>query len=303
MYRIFVFLLVSTTFLAVMSCRSGSETTDRSTEVSKDSIKLDEEEKKFRESTKSLVYNMFLPCEMVYLFDESNTFYDPDLINPVNRHKQYKNSFKQAMNIGVYGVDMGYLRMNDRSKTLRDYSRGIYTLADNLGIPSNHISKGMEYFQTYYMKEDSLYRITCKLFAITDGYLHKSEREAAAAMIVFGGWVEAMYIAVHIHDNIQKDIMEKVGRQKYSLHSLISLLNMYQDNKKAMKYLVMLRSLKKDVYSNIQVYYEDQKDVKVDTVNKKISTKNAKVDITPKQFQKIKQIITQIRNKIVSLNE
>jgi hypothetical protein len=282
----------------------GCQSTDQKTqtdEASPDSLELSLEasDEVFLQSTKSLLYNMFLPCEMVYLFEKTDHEFNPDLINPLDNTTNYNTTTKKSLNIGVMGVDMGYLNMNDQTKGIKDYALAIRDLAKSLGIPEEHVSRGIDYVGNYQMSEDSLFKITCELFEIADSYLHQNRRESTAALIVVGGWIEAMYISLNLYDSANDEVMQKIGRQKYSLNSMITLMNMYQNDPHVMHYLVMLRSLKK-IYDNIELFYEDQKDVEIDTVKKHISTRNAQVNITIEQYKDIKILVNKIRKHIIN---
>ncbi len=284
----------------ILGCRTGDQK-QQIDETSTDSIGFTTEDSVgvFLQSTKSLLYNMFLPCEMVYLFEKTDHEFNPDLINPLDNITNYNTTTKKSLNIGVIGVDMGYLNMNDQTKGVKDYALAIRDLAKSLGIPEEHVSKGIDYVGNYQMSEDSLFKITCELFEIADSYLHQNRRESTAALIVVGGWIEALYISLNLYDSLNNEVMQKIGRQKYSLNSMITLLNMYQNDPDIMNYLVMLRSMKK-IYDNIELYYEDQKDVKIDTVKKYISTRNAQVNITVEQYKEIKSMVHKIRRHIIN---
>jgi len=284
----------------MVGCRMG-EKKQQIDETSPDSIELtvEESDKVFFQSTKSLLYNMFLPCEMVYLFEKTDHEFNPDLINPLDNTTNYNTTTAKSLNIGVLGVDMGYLNMNGQTKGVKDYAIAIRNLAKSLGIPEEHVSRGIDYVGNYKMSEDSLFKITCELFEIADSYLHQNRRESTAALIVVGGWIEAMYISLNLYDSLNNEVMQKIGRQKYSLNSMITLLNMYQNDPHIMNYLVMLRSMEK-TYDNIELFYEDQKDVKIDTVKRQISTRNAQVNITLEQYKEIKSMVNKIRKHIIN---
>jgi hypothetical protein len=250
-------------------------------------------------STKSLVYNMYLPCEMVYLFNKASLNYNPMLINPIKNKENYHTAIRKAVNLGIYGVDMGYLKMNNQTQDIKDYSVVITNLAKELDIPEDKIHSGLKYIDNYNISGDSLYQITCRLFNVTDNYLNKDDREAIATMIVLGGWVEAIYLSMNSVEADKKEaMMEEIGRQKYSLNSLITLLKMHQENYTIMNYLVMLKTLK-EVYNDITLYYDKGEKNLIDTAKKVISTQNAEVRINSRDYDKIKRIIDNLRKQIV----
>jgi len=260
---------------------------------------VEELSRTMEESTRFIFYNMFLPCEMVYIFRDTDLDFDETLVNDPENAGKYNANHKRAVNLGVYGVDLGYLRINNQPQEIKDYGVAINNMANDLGIPDEHVNHAMRYLRSETSNVDSLYEMTCDLFEITDSYLNNNERQSASALIIFGGWIEALYITSHLVDsNIPEEIMNRVARQKYSLKSLMSLLKMYEDNMAVTNYLVMLKSLQ-DVYDEIELYYEDEDDIDIDTINKKIYTDKAQSNINKELFLRIKNEVSNIRHRMV----
>ncbi len=289
---IWLFLLISTFF---SGCQFDSSNEAEKVEKSE----VDELSRTMEESTRFIFYNMFLPCEMVYIFRDTDLSFDQNLVNNPENAGKYSANHKRAVNLGVYGVDLGYLRINNEPQKMKDYGMVINKMANDLGIPDEHVNHAMGYLRSETSDIDSLYEMTCELFEITDSYLNSNERQNISALIILGGWIEALYITSHlVESNIPEEIMNRVARQKYSLKSLISLLKMYEDNMAVTNYLVMLKSLQK-VYDEVDLYYEDENDIEIDTINKKIYTDKARSNINEELFLKIKKGVSNIRERIV----
>lgn len=277
----------------------GCKTGNYNHELDKDTINLDDLKGNIVKSTKTIFYNMFLPCEMSYIFEKTGVKYNPLLINSKENLEHYTTTNKKAINLGIYGVDLGYLRLNDQNQEIKEYSVIISKISNEMGIPTEYVTDAMDYLKQDNSNADSLYQMTCELFEITDSYLNKNERQNISALVILGGWVEALYIATNINgDQISKEMMLRIAKQKYSLNSLISLLTIYQDNYVITNYLIMLNSLQK-VYDEIDIYYKDSNVSTIDTSKKIISTDNAEIIITPDQYTRISDIIEKIRNHMI----
>jgi len=291
---LFIFLL-----LLLVACSANKNKTGDTA----DSIILNESTRAVEtiNRTKSFFYNLYLPCDLPELFTTIDAEYDPSLVNPIKNLDYYNSSLKKALNLGVYGVDLGYVRMYEQQQASKKYFYAINKLSNQMGIKSDYVNSAIEYFENNITSKDSLYKITCEVYETTDKFLNENERESAAVLIIFGGWVEALYITANMakESSLDDEIMKRIARQKYSLNSLISLLNLYQDHLLVTNYLTMIESLKKD-FDDVELYFEKEEDIHIDTINRIISTKHAQVKITPQQFLSIKRKITTIRNTIIN---
>jgi hypothetical protein len=91
--------------------------------------------------------------------------------------------------------------------------------------------------------------------------------------------------------------MEKIAEQKYSLNSLISLMNNYYGNDELTEYLLMMKNLRRS-FDKYQIYYIAD-DVAVDTISKTISASKYYIDAKPEQIFEISSKLASLRDKIV----
>ena len=148
---------------------------------------------------KIIFYQMRSPVEMAKLFQRTNPPFNPKILNPVDNHYKYCiNNLKSALNLGVYGVDLSYIRMFDQPQSSDNYLSAIQKLSQSLGIPQNKVSFTIKRIEKNITDKDSLFQIVSDDFAAADIYLRDNERETSATLITLGGWVEAIYIALKI---------------------------------------------------------------------------------------------------------
>jgi len=249
--------------------------------------------------SKFIFYNMYSPIEMAGIFNDAGAIYSPEILNPVQASENYVTSSKIAMNLGIYGVDLSYARMFDQMQVSIEYLATIQQMAQRLGIPNDFVSFTAAKVEKYINNRDSIMQVATEAYANADLYLKSGKRENAAALIVFGGWIESMYIAVSIFNPNDPDqaIMERIAEQKYSLNSLIVLLSNYQEDLQVSEYLVLLRKLKR-IFDKFEIYYEPG-DFDIDTVNKVIALNRNKINVSSQQVGQISRIINEIRDKII----
>ncbi len=248
---------------------------------------------------KEIFYHMSLPVEMAHLFEQVGANYFPDILNSPGNLSRYNTSLKLAMNLGVYGVDLSYVKMFGRQQNTVNYINAIQRLSDDLGMPKEIYSDVLTNLESYVSNKDSLARVSVDIYRSVDHYLRKSGENSAAAMVMMGGWVEGMYIATQIFERDQGNIklLDKIAEQKYSLNSLISLMNNYHGEEELTEYLLMLKNIRRS-FDKFQIYYVAD-DVAVDTVNKIISASKYYIDVEPEQILEISTKLASLRNKII----
>ncbi|MCK4662381.1 MAG: hypothetical protein KAT68_05920 [Bacteroidales bacterium] len=253
----------------------------------------------YMKKAKFIFYSMSSPIEMAGIFHNAGAIYEPEILNPTINAENYSTSYKAALNLGIYGVDLSYTRMFDQLQESINYLAAIKQLADVLGVPEEYVSFTAENIEKSIKDKDSLMLIATNAYSSTDIYLKSGERENSAALIILGGWIEALYVALNIFDEKTPDriIMERIAEQKYSLNSLIALLSNFSNDLQISEYILMLKKLKK-VYDTFEIYFE-QGDVDIDTVNQVISLNRNRIDVSVEQILEIKSIIKSIRAKII----
>jgi hypothetical protein len=248
---------------------------------------------------KEIYYQMSLPVEMARLFEQVGANYFPGILNSTDQLSRYNTPLQVAMNLGVFGVDLSYVKIFDRQQDAVNYFTAIQRLSDDLGIPPEIYTNVLTNLEKYVSDKDSLASVAIKIYRSTDNYLRGKGEKSSAAMIMMGGWVEGMYIATQIYERDMGNIklLEKIAEQKYSLNSLISLMNNYHGNEEITEYLLMLKNLRRS-YDRFQIYYR-MDDVNVDTINKVISASKYYIDVKPENILEISSKLASLRTKIV----
>lgn len=248
---------------------------------------------------REIFYNMYLPDEMSRLFEKAGANYDPDIINSADNFPRYQEDFQKAVAIGIYGVDLSYSRLFDQKVTAAGYISTIKILLEKLGFPSSGFEDIYSRLESQISHKDSVAIITSELYKRTDTYLKENGKESMAALIIMGGWVEALYIASKTleFNPGNMEIMDRIAEQKYSLNSLLSLLNNYQDDIYVTENILLLKRLKR-CFDKFDIYYDSEK-FHLDTIEKTISTSGYQSGLTPETAVEINHIISEIRTTLV----
>jgi hypothetical protein len=248
---------------------------------------------------KSIYYTMSLPLETARLFDHVGANFYPDLLNPPGNFGKYTRPPKVALNLGVYGVDLSYVSMFNQHQRSVAYLASINRLAGELGIPKELYGGVLDNLDLLMENPDSLSGAATIMYTTTDDYLRGDGQAGAASLVAMGGWIETMYIATRIynHDPGNIALQDKIAEQKYSLNSLIALMNNYAEDLDLAEYLLMLKNLRR-TYEKFQLYYKKGA-VTVDTSSKSIQAEGYYLNVTPGQMQEIVKKIENLRNLII----
>ncbi|MDA3892621.1 MAG: hypothetical protein PF517_13230 [Salinivirgaceae bacterium] len=245
-----------------------------------------------------IFYNLFSPVDLTYLVSKKEAFYNSSLINPLNNITKYSASSKVAINLGVYGADISYLWMFEQQQQALSYRAAIQRLTDQLEIPRDFVSFSYTSAESNSQNFDSLVHIAKVTYWKTDEYLKKTNRKHSASLVLLGGWIETLYIATHMYDEPNSNLLGKIAIQKFSLNSLISLLQLSQQNINISEYLLLLRKLKK-AFDKLEVQFPPESLV-IDTSMKHIRLNNhEELNLNVDDFSEIKRVTRQIRYHMI----
>ncbi len=282
--------------LILFSCNQTRPTKDIAVELAT------EDQKENIEKAKNIFYNMYLPSEMYKVFDKVGAQYDMHILNPVHNVNLYTTNAKAALNLGVFGVDLSYTKMFEQNQKLLLYLTVIHKLSLQLGIPDDKFAYALKRIHKNINNKDSLTAYASDIYTNINSYLSENDRNIIAALVLTGGWVEAVYIACEIakENSDNREIYERILMQKYSLKHLITLLNSYKDDSNAAQ-LIPLFSALFDQYNKVVIDYKSG-NLHIDSINRVINAKTLKIDIKQNEIDSIMSAIIQIRTKIVNAN-
>lgn len=243
-------------------------------------------------------YNLFSPVDLTYLITKDQSFYNSSLLNPLNNITNYNESFKAALNLGVYGADLSYLWLFDQTQQAHSYLTAIQQLSDQLGIPREFVDFTYADAASNSNELDSLIRIARDSYYTAEKYLKDNGRDYAASLILLGGWIETLYIAVNMNQNPTQEIMSRIATQKFSSNSLYKLLQNTQNETSMSEYLLLVKKMN-NLFEDLGIKYPP-KSLVIDTANRKILLADgAKIELTDDQVEKIRNLTIVIRNHII----
>jgi len=244
------------------------------------------------------------PLEISVLLKESGKKYNGSYLNSPDNISKYNSNYQKALNLGVYGTDLGYTNIYEQNQDGVKYMGSIKTMADGLSIGQFFDIETIGRLATNSKNLDSLLLITTQNFNSINHYLQSQNRSNLSVLFLTGGWVEALNILCEVAaaNPVNKDLQETIGEQKIILENIMLLLSFYKESDQNMASLLNDMEQLKKLYDKVNITYTYRESTFeiVDGVMVIKDNSSSTIKITPEDIANIKALISSIRNKIIS---
>jgi len=287
-------------------------TSDQDNEVNEDAvsdIEMSNELEISSEAVKDVIRKIPSPLEMTDIVKGSGVYFSKEMLNSTDKIDNYSTSHQKALNLGIYGADLGCINIYGKTHLAIGYIDVVKTLAEDLKV--GHFFDFATLTRLVDNKDniDSLLYISTKGFEAMHDYLYEKNRGNISVLVLIGGWLESLYIATTITsvDVIEHffeeypELIERIGVQKMALDNMAILLDVYK-NKPGMEQLVKDFAELREIYSGVKITYI-YAEPKISEVNGVLVIKDkseTKVEISEEQLHEILLKVKEIRNHIVS---
>lgn len=299
-----VFRLTAITLLfafAALSCRQQKQK-EIIPETTFSTYEADSAKPEAGDEKREIFYGLLTPVEITQIFDRLDTSYDTDMLNPENKADDYLSASKAALNLGIYGVDLSYLKMFDMNGEMIKYLMSVKKLSRRLNIPPEYLTGPMEKIEGNMADSDSVLNIVNKAYKRIENHLEKDDRESTAGLIVLGGWIEALYISTDLLldvENPDAEVVQRIAEQKYTLNTLLSFLKNYYDDPVVVYYTKKLKFLKK-YFDKFDIYFK-KNDLEIDRDKQVLKASGSDMTITTETLRDIKDYAKDMREETVGL--
>jgi hypothetical protein len=286
-----------------MSCGSGNKTKEQEFMAALDTTQTNEPSIS-KELIGGVLQSIPSPLEISVLLKESGKKYNPAFLNSVDNLSKYNSNFKKALNLGVYGTDLGYTNIYEQNNDGVKYMSSIKSLADDLNIGRFFDVEVIGRLATNSENLDSLLLITTQNFNSINHFLQNENRENLSVLLLTGGWLEAVNIVCEVSkahpDN--KQLQETIGGQKIILENIMLLLSFYKDTDENMASLLTDMQQLKDAFEKVSITYTYKESTfeVVDGVMVIKDNSTSTINITEDDIKNIGGIIQNIRTKVIS---
>ncbi len=289
-------------FLALaglFGCASDSSKQDR-VEVDAKDIVVDDDVKSGVQTARQIFYSLPSPLETAMILKRSGAEYNPEILNPVENISRYTTSKSMALNLGIYSTNLSYASLFDQTQASIKYMTASKKMAEGLGILNAIDNTVIQRLEENVNNRDVIMEIISETFLNTNSILEENDRVAIGSIILVGGWLEGLYIATSLVDDISSadnELVDRIIDQKLSMTTVIRLLEQHNDNADVRDVLKDINELN-TIYDKIQVSVSQVEVVTDNSTTTTLRSKNV-VSVNPAVFNELKDKVIEIRTKYI----
>lgn len=234
------------------------------------------------------------PIQMATLIKSKVGVFNENLLTNPESVSNFTTTFKRAINMGVYGADLGYATIYENNTKAVSYLSSIEKLSDELGIAGAFNQSLLERFIENGNDPDSMLVIMSEGYREGDKFLKDNEKHDVATLILTGGWIESVYFAaVSYETSKDQELANRIGEQKTGLKTIIDLLTDFNSDEYYSGLIADLKTLELD-FDKIKFNY-----TYIDPIH---DAKNHQTSIKSKSSVNIDNaVLTSIITKIKSI--
>jgi hypothetical protein len=244
------------------------------------------------------------PIETANLITQSKSGFNKALLIPSKNASRFPDKYSQALALGGYGVDLGYLNLNDKVLYMVEYLESVHTVSKELKVDQfmdfstlNNLAKNKN-------NVDSLILLSTKNFKQMDEYLRSQNRGDLSVLILVGSWIEGLHMFTKIaKENPSQEINTRIGEQKIIIDNIYAILDKLENVPYYKGLKIKLDGLKA-VYANVKIEYI-YKAPEMKEVNGQlevIDNSTSVVTITQNDIETIEKEISKLRASVFEIN-
>ena len=249
-------------------------------------------------------YQVPTPNELFTLIKETNVKFDESILNDADNLSKYDSPKAQALNFGVYSADLAFISSFEIGTEALKYFKTIRELSNKLHVDNafdGTVFKRIEENANSGSK-DSLLNLSNETYYKAFTYLEDNGREKTLAYIVLGGWIESLYILTEVGTFEEGNTLaEKIGDQKLTLENIMGMMMKLQDDEEVTDVMSELQDLE-EAFMNLEMVEDGEVENTQQENGTFMFSGGTKTIVTKDDFEKIKEIVKELRTQIVEGN-
>jgi len=302
-FRAFLLFILIAAFPACKSDKSK----DKGKEVSLDAFISGEDIFDDIDKAKKIFYSLPSPLETAMLIKSAGAEYKEELLNPLKNVDKYTTNKSMALNLGIYTTDLSFCSLFDQTQTSLNYMDATRKIAEGMDIRDAIDEETMVRLEENLNNRDVVMDIISETFLNSSSYLKENERQAVAAIVLVGGWIEGLYLATQLVGDkpIEANkLVDRIAEQKLSFSIVDRMLDDNKVNEKGEENLDIVSLINdlqglRNAYNNIIVQTSA---VKVDadkTTNVSTLKSQTKITVTPEAFNELRNAVNSLRSNFI----
>lgn len=237
-----------------VGCKSGGKG-EKEPEFDVDMEEIDQSLFDNINQAKRVFYSMPSPLETAMLVRSAGAIYNEDLLNSLDNVGNYTTNRSMALNLGIYTCDLSFASLYDQTQTSISYLSAAKRMADGLGILDAINDETLERLEENVNNREMIMDIISETFMNSSAYLQENNRQALSSIVLVGGWVEGLYLAIKLVDQDSFEgnkLVDRIVDQKLSLNIVLKLLEDHKNNSDVADILNDMNQLKA-IYDKISI--------------------------------------------------
>lgn len=267
-----------------------------------DSVPAGEAVKLSDEAVADIVQNIASPVEIAAILQSLEVPFSAEYLAPTQGADRLTTNFQKAVMLGIYGADLGYLNMYEKTGNSVDVLSTIKRLADGLRVGQYFDFETLKRLSVSKSNLDSLLFISVNSYNQIDEYLRDNERGSISALMITGVWIEGQYLASQValgnHDEILRD---RIGEQKIILGDLLMLLRPYREISADYASLYGMMETIAATYRDVRITYRLGEPETVEQDGRLVMVQNEEsiVEMSDEQLAQVAAISKDVRTKLI----
>ncbi|MBM3420129.1 MAG: hypothetical protein FJY11_03235 [Bacteroidetes bacterium] len=296
-------ILVLLSGIIIGSCKEKSGRNTQFVFPDADTFSISDAEKLSDEAIDDIVRNMSSPVEISAILQSLSVPFSPEYLASTRDVDRLSTNFEKALKLGIYGADLGYLNMYERTGNSVEVLQSIKKLADGIRVGQFFDFETIKRLSEGRSNIDSLLFISVQSYNHIDEYLREGQRGHLSALMITGVWIEAQYLATQVVRHYPDDILKnRIGEQKIILNDLIMLLKPYCTSSRDYTRLCEKMENLREKYRDIKITYTlgEPEAIEVDGRLTVIQHEESVVEMTDQQLLGIIELTKTIRDDLIA---
>ncbi len=248
------------------------------------------------EQLKKIFFNIPSPVEMASLIKDQGYSYDKKMLNSVDNVGKYLGEVKQAVNLGIYGADLSYASIFDQKQESMTFFAAAKKLATAMAIEGGINDSTVTKLAEYQDNRDSILKIVTGAYADLNGYLKENNRIEVSALVISGGWLEALHLCLQYAEKPKSELIrQRIGEQKMVLESLLKYYESFDNKPSLAEMKADLMEIQKEL-NKVEITSEKTKVAKATDGVMTIGN-NSRTTVKDETLKSLSALVKKIRSK------
>ena len=222
-----------------------------------DSANIEQEE---QDGSKALsvdgrVFSIPAPAQTAIMLKGLGMGYDEELSADPEMAAKMSSKEGKALLMGVFGADLADSVAFQDGQSGITLFKAIEGIAADLSLENAVDKELVDRFMSNVGNDDSLLVLSGAAYRAADQYLKRNDRNDVSSLVLAGGWLETMHIAISVHSNEPNPVLvQKIAEQRSALSNLVAVLESARENERVANLISGLDELNK-LFQSVAVSY------------------------------------------------